>query len=188
MRKRKDTDLHHPRGTAETVSPPRTRFLLFSAHFPPTGFHQQIPKERGVYLIPYWCQILLVPEWLMGKHHDWREDALSISCVGPFPLLLSLPKVPLGQCPHCRVSLCTRILYSLPSLVSAAPFYTNMTYFKLGKAEHGIFLDIKQPPNPSTPGQQRRHFSQKPQSSQHLIQNFSETQGLWYMADDSSRE
>lgn len=77
-------------GTPETVSPPRTLFLLFSAHFPPTAFHQQIPKERGVYLIPYWCQILLVPEWLMGKHHDWREDALSISAVWAPSLSCSL--------------------------------------------------------------------------------------------------
>jgi len=99
VKKEEEHRLAASQGTAETVSPPRTRFLLFSAHFPPTGFHQQVPKEREVYLIPYWCQILLVPEWLMGKPHDWREDALSISCVGCFHLSALAPHSPSGAVP-----------------------------------------------------------------------------------------
>lgn len=44
-------------------------------------------------------------------------------------------------------------------------------------------LGIEQPQNPSTLGHPR-----KPQDSQHSIQNLSKIQGLWYLADHSSRE
>lgn len=112
--------------------------------------------------------------------------------------LPSLLTVPLGQCSHCRVSLCTRVLYSPPSLISAAPLKNNnnqtnkktMAYFKLCKAEHGtICLGHKTTPNPINPIPPEKTFiPRKPQGSQHLIQNISETQGLWYPADHSYSE